>query len=102
MKEAILRGDLKRYAQILRQSWESKKRLSSSVTNSQLDEIYEKAISSGALAGKISGAGGGGFFMFFVPTKQRMSLIRSLSEYEGQIMNFHFTSIGVQSWIQGL
>lgn len=100
MKEAILRGDLTRYAEILRQSWEAKKLLAASVSNPHLDEIYDDAIKAGALAGKISGAGGGGFFMFFVPAKKRMTLVRKLQKRDGQIINFHFTTIGSQSWVQ--
>lgn len=100
MKEAILRGDLTRYADILRQSWISKKLLATSVSNPQLDAIYDEAINAGALAGKISGAGGGGFFMFFVPPNQRMTLVRRLQKHNGQVINFHFTSIGAQSWVQ--
>jgi len=100
MKEAILRGDLTRYADILRQSWITKKRLASSVSNSHLDAIYDDAINAGALAGKISGAGGGGFFMFFVTPNNRMSLVRRLQKLDGQVINFHFTSIGAQSWVQ--
>jgi D-glycero-alpha-D-manno-heptose-7-phosphate kinase len=100
MKEAILRGDLRRYADILRQSWESKKRLASSVSNPQLDAIYEDALKAGALSGKISGAGGGGFFMFFIPPHKRMALVRQLQKHEGQVINFHFTAIGSQSWVQ--
>jgi D-glycero-alpha-D-manno-heptose-7-phosphate kinase len=100
MKEAILRGDFIRYAQILRQSWEAKKLLAKTVSNPILDEIYNDAISSGALAGKISGAGGGGFFMFFVPPEKRMNLIRQLQKKNGQVINFHFTLIGAQSWVQ--
>jgi D-glycero-alpha-D-manno-heptose-7-phosphate kinase len=100
MKEAILRGDLTRYADILCQSWISKKLLATSVSNPQLDAIYDDAINAGALAGKISGAGGGGFFMFFVPPNQRMTLVRRLQKHNGQVINFHFTSIGAQSWVQ--
>jgi D-glycero-alpha-D-manno-heptose-7-phosphate kinase len=100
MKEAILRGDLARYAVILRDSWETKKQLSTSVTNPHLDAIYDEAMKAGALAGKITGAGGGGFFMFFVPPKKRMGLIRQLQNWEGQVINFHFTGIGSQSWVQ--
>jgi len=100
MKEAIIRGDLTRYADILRQSWISKKLLSTSVSNPHLDAIYEDAISAGALAGKISGAGGGGFFMFFVSPNERMTLVRRLQKHNGQVINFHFTSIGSQSWVQ--
>nr|WP_199065525.1 GHMP kinase [Chromobacterium sp. ASV5] len=100
MKEAILRGDLRRYAEILRQSWQAKKQLARSVSSPQLDAIYDDAISAGALAGKISGAGGGGFFMFFAPPNKRMALIRRLQKHDGQVMNFHFTTMGVQSWVQ--
>lgn len=100
MKEAILRGDLSRYAEVLHQSWEVKKKLAESVSNTNLDSIYDDAIKAGALAGKISGAGGGGFFMFFVPPNKRMALVRHLQKREGQVINFHFTSVGSQSWVQ--
>lgn len=100
MKEAILRGDLRRYAEILRQSWAAKKQLATSVSNPQLDAIYDDAMDSGALSGKISGAGGGGFFMFFVPPPRRMAVIRRLRQHAGEVMNFHFTPIGAQSWTQ--
>lgn len=100
MKEAILRGDLTKYAGILRQSWESKKQLAASVSNPMLDAIYDDAIAAGASAGKISGAGGGGFFMFFVPPARRMAVLRRLKQHRGEVMNFHFTAIGAQSWTQ--
>jgi D-glycero-alpha-D-manno-heptose-7-phosphate kinase len=100
MKEAILRGNLAQYATILRQSWEAKKQLAATVSNPQLDAIYDVAINAGALAGKISGAGGGGFFMFFVPPNKRMDLVRQLQKHKGQVINFHFTAIGSQSWVQ--
>ncbi len=99
MKEAILIGDLKAYANVLGRSWQAKKRLAGNVTNQTLDEIYERALAAGALAGKISGAGGGGFFMFYVPPRSRMAVIRELSKYQGEVVNFHFTNIGAQSWI---
>lgn len=100
MKEAILRGDLTRYAQILERSWAAKKRLAASVSNPMLDRVYDDALSAGALAGKISGAGGGGFFMFFVPPYRRMAVLRALRKHAGEVMNFHFTQVGVQGWTQ--
>lgn len=100
MKEAILRGQLTTYAQILKRSWITKKQLAATVSNPELDAIYDSAIEAGATAGKISGAGGGGFFMFFVPPDRRMSVIRQLKKHHGEIMNFHFTKIGAQSWAQ--
>ena len=100
MKEAILRGDFRLYADILRQSWVAKKKLAASVSNPFLDSIYDDAIDAGALAGKISGAGGGGFFMFFVSPDKRMALVRRLHKHNGQVINFHFTTMGAQSWTQ--
>jgi D-glycero-alpha-D-manno-heptose-7-phosphate kinase len=98
MIEAIKVGDLERYATILRESWENKKKLSNVVTNPILDEIYSEAISAGATAGKISGAGGGGFFMFYVNPRNRNSLLRSLSGFPGKQIGFGFTKTGVESW----
>lgn len=98
MKEAILRGDLNRYAQILGRSWIAKKQMAQGITNPAIDAIYDSAIGAGALAGKISGAGGGGFMMFFVPPGRRMGVLRELERHPGQVMNFHFNDVGVQSW----
>lgn len=98
MKEAILRGDLIKYAQILERSWVAKKLLAQSVSNLMIDAIYDDALDAGALAGKISGAGGGGFFMFFVPPHTRMAVLRRLARHPGNVMNFHFTQVGAQSW----
>ena len=98
MKEAVLRGDLSRYAEILGQSWIAKKRMAEGISNPEIDTVFEAALCSGALAGKISGAGGGGFMMLFVPPERRMSVLRTLAQFRGQAMNFHFTSIGAQGW----
>lgn len=99
MKEAILRGDLARYAEVLGRSWMAKKKMASSITNLEIDRVYECAVAAGAISGKISGAGGGGFMMFFVPPRLRMNVLRALAECPGQIMNFRFTGTGSQSWV---
>jgi D-glycero-alpha-D-manno-heptose-7-phosphate kinase len=98
MKEAILRGDLAGYAQVLGRSWKAKKQMASGITNAEIDKVYESAMAAGAVAGKISGAGGGGFMMLFVPPAQRMNVLRDLARHPGQVMNFHFTQTGAQSW----
>jgi D-glycero-alpha-D-manno-heptose-7-phosphate kinase len=46
----------------------------------------------------VSGAGGGGFMLFFVPTEKRMDVIRTLSKFDGQVSNCHFTTNGTQAW----
>ncbi len=98
MKEAILRGDLARYATILGRSWTAKKQMAQGISNAEIDAVYDAALGAGALAGKISGAGGGGFMMFFVPPGHRMGVLRELQRFAGQVMNFNFTGVGAQSW----
>ena len=98
MKECILRGDFDGFVDSMRQGWENKKRTANTVSNPHIDDIYATAIDAGALAGKISGAGGGGFILFFVPTERRMDVIRALSRFDGQVSNCHFTKHGSQAW----
>ena len=98
MKECLLKGDFAGIVESMRQGWESKKRSAKTVSNPHIEEIYNAAIGAGALAGKVSGAGGGGFMMFFVPTEKRMDVIRTLNKFEGQVSNCHFTKHGTQAW----
>lgn len=98
MKECLLRGDFDGIVESMRQGWESKKRSARTVSNPHIEEIYEAAMAAGALAGKVSGAGGGGFMMFFVPPDHRMDVIRTLERYNGQVSNCHFTKYGTQAW----
>lgn len=98
MKECLLRGDFEGLIQSLRVGWENKKRTARTVSNPHIDEIFNAAIKAGALAGKVSGAGGGGFMLFFVPTDRRMAVMRTLDSFQGQISNCHFTRQGAQAW----
>ena len=101
MKECLLRGDFDGMVQSMRQGWVSKKNSAKSVSNPHIDAIYDASIAAGALAGKVSGAGGGGFMMFFVPPENRMNVVRCLSGFDGQISNCHFTKYGTQAWRLG-
>ncbi|MDT3778890.1 dehydrogenase [Nitrospira sp. MA-1] len=98
MKECLLKGDFTGLVESMREGWDSKKRSAKSVSNAHLDEIYEAAIKAGALAGKVSGAGGGGFMMFFVAPEKRMDVIFALKKFSGQVSNCHFTKYGMQGW----
>jgi len=98
MKECLLKGDFRGIVESMRQGWESKKQSAETVSTPHIEEIYNAAIEAGALAGKVSGAGGGGFMMFFVPTEKRMEVIRTLNKFEGQVSNCHFTKNGTQAW----
>jgi D-glycero-alpha-D-manno-heptose-7-phosphate kinase len=71
-KGAIERGNLREFAEIMHVHWEYKKRRSQGMTNPSIDEYYELARSNGALGGKLIGAGGGGFLMFYAEDKTRL------------------------------
>jgi D-glycero-alpha-D-manno-heptose-7-phosphate kinase len=98
MKECLLRGDFAGLVDSMRTGWENKKRSAKTVSNPHIDEIYGEALKAGALAGKVSGAGGGGFMLFFVPTERRMDVIRALHRFNGLVSNCHFTKYGTQAW----
>jgi len=98
IKEYLLKGDVANYSLKINDSWNYKKMLSNNISNESLDDIYNKALNAGAVAGKISGAGGGGVFMFIVPVHKRMNVISELNNLDGRVINFHFTNIGAESW----
>jgi D-glycero-alpha-D-manno-heptose-7-phosphate kinase len=98
MKECLLRGDFSGLIESVRAGWENKKRSAKTVSNFHIDSIYDAAMQAGALAGKISGAGGGGFMWFFVPTEKRMDVVRVLNSFGGSVSNCHFTKYGTQAW----
>ena len=98
MKECLLRGDFDGLVESMRLGWENKKRSAKTVSNPHIDAIYDAGIKAGALAGKVSGAGGGGFMLFFAPTEKRMDVIRALNGFSGQVSNCHFTKHGTQAW----
>ena len=98
MKESILKGEINRVGEILDFGWKYKKQLSSKISNPKIDEIYETAMNHGATGGKISGAGGGGFMMFFCPDNTKYAVSKELEKFGGDIKRFDFTSTGLKSW----
>ncbi len=99
MKEQLLRGNIHGLAEVLTHSWEAKKKTSSAVSTPKIERIYDLALGSGAMAGKVSGAGGGGFMMFIVDPERRAEVIAKLgAEGEGQVQTCGFTDTGVTAW----
>lgn len=98
MKESLLKGDFDGLVASMEAGWTAKKRMAKSISNPRIEESYRLAKEAGMRAGKISGAGGGGFMMLLVDPVRRMDVIRALSTTEGQIYNCHFTEIGTQGW----
>ncbi len=98
MKEALLRGEVDKIGDILHDSWQHKKQMADGISNSQIDFIYETAMNAGATGGKISGAGGGGFMIFYAPYTTKYNVITSLNRLGGKVMRYTFTNIGVTTW----
>ena len=98
MKEALLKGNLKIFSQCLGKTWNDKKKMADSITNTSIDKIMEVAINNGAESGKVSGAGGGGFIIFIVDPLKKMELMNKLNSLGGRVINFHFIDTGSVSW----
>ena len=98
MKQALLRGEIPRMAEILNRSWEAKKRTASGISTERIETMYDLAFASGAIGGKVSGAGGGGFMMFIVPPHQRIAVVRALNEAGGTASGVHLTPNCAESW----
>lgn len=98
MKEALLKGKLNRIGEILDFGFQQKKLMAANISNSSLDELYDLAKKAGAGGGKISGAGGGGFMIFYCPGNTRYAVIESLQKVNGSVMPYSFTHHGLQTW----
>ncbi len=98
MKEAVLKGDFELFTECLGNGWNAKKKTASVISNPLIEEIYEEAIKNGAKAGKISGAGGGGFMMFVIDPLKRIQIKKALKKYEGNVMEFSFSDKGIEAW----
>lgn len=100
MRESLLKENLSEFSNLLNESWELKKSYSSNISTDYLDDIYEGAKQNGALSGKLLGAGGGGYFLFFTNFSNRNRLINWIKS-EGLIYtNFKFEDVGLKSWIE--
>lgn len=99
MKNAILMNDFSAFVESIKLGWENKKKSSKAVSNKLIDKVYDHAVENKALAGKVSGAGGGGFMWFYVSPLNRIQLMNSLTSLGGIVSNCHFVQRGAQSWI---
>lgn len=98
MKLAILKGDVEGFADILREAWENKKKMANHISNPMIQEAMDIAMASGAKAGKVSGAGGGGFIMFVVEPTRKKEVELALKQLDGFVMPFQFTDGGAHGW----
>ena len=88
--DAITSGNLDAFGRLMDEHWKTKKRLSNKISNTGIDDLYELGIKSGALGGKILGAGGGGFMLFYCPKERQSNLTRAMSDCGMRRMRFKF------------
>ena len=96
MRNALRSGDLSAFANMLDEGWQAKKRVSNKISNSRIDALYELSLRNGALGGKITGAGGGGFLLLFCEPQHQDGLRRALATEGLHEMTFSFDFQGAQ------
>lgn len=101
MKAALLQGRLRDFAALLHEGWDNKKRMATKISNPHIDEMYEEARKHGALGGKITGAGGGGYMLFICEFDQKHKVAERLEHMGGQIVEFAFDYHGLRTWSVG-
>jgi len=98
IKKALLRGNFDELGNALHESWMHKKRSAGRISNQHIDHLYETARRAGAIGGKISGAGGGGYMFFICDGDSRYAVADALQKEHAIVAPFSFTQQGVLSW----
>jgi D-glycero-alpha-D-manno-heptose-7-phosphate kinase len=96
VRDCLVRGDLDAFGQLLHENWMQKKRFAPGVSNSLIDDSYEAARRLGAVGGKITGAGGGGFLMLYCEKPFQAPVTDALERSGLRRMDFRFDSTGAR------
>jgi D-glycero-alpha-D-manno-heptose-7-phosphate kinase len=102
VRNNLLKGDLREFGEALDKTWRLKRNFSDKISNAKLDAIYDGAIENGAIGGKLLGAGGGGFFIFYVPPFKKYKLISYLKSKKLTCKPFRFEPEGLKVWASRL
>ena len=98
MKEALLKGRLNEIGDILDYGFQQKRQMAEGISNDLMEDIYETAKKAGATGGKISGAGGGGFMIFYCPVNTKYQVLKSLEKFGGRHRSYQFVEHGLKTW----
>jgi D-glycero-alpha-D-manno-heptose-7-phosphate kinase len=98
MKEALLKGDLPRLAETLSAGWTSKRDMAQGISTGPIEDALETAMRAGASAGKVSGAGGGGFIMLLVQLERRRAVVETLAAKGYRCEGIRYTAGGATAW----
>ncbi|MBN1641075.1 MAG: GHMP kinase [Anaerolineae bacterium] len=98
LKNALLQGRLDEFGSLLHEAWANKKVMASQITAPYIDELYDEARARGALGGKITGAGGGGYMLLYCPFDRKHLIAERLEQLGAQVVDFNFDAHGLQTW----
>ncbi len=98
MKDALFTEDMRRFAELMNENWKNQKRLHPSVTNPDIDGLFNLAMSKGAIGGKASGAGGGGCLIFYCRPESEYRVRKALEEAKIKVLDFNLDYEGVRTW----
>jgi D-glycero-alpha-D-manno-heptose-7-phosphate kinase len=100
LRESLLKDDLNSFSKLMGSSWKLKKSFSKSISSDYLDKIHDGALENGALSGKLMGAGGGGYFIFYTNYNNKNKLINWIKSQGLTFTYFKFEDQGLKSWIE--
>lgn len=98
MKNALLQRRLGEFGDLLHTAWEAKKRMSDRISNARIEELYEAARSAGALGGKVTGAGGGGFLLLYCRYDRKHEVAARMRALGATVDEFAFEPAGLRTW----
>ena len=97
MRTALQQGDLREIGALLHEGWQAKRRISTKISTPHIDELYSLALKHGALGGKITGAGGGGFLLLYCEPDLQADVREAMRQHDIQEMTFGFDMQGAQA-----
>lgn len=98
MKNALLQRRLTDFGELLNAAWEAKRKMSDRITNDRIDELYKSARASGALGGKVIGAGGGGYLLLYCRGDNKHEVAAKMRELGADVDEFAFEHSGLRTW----
>ena len=98
MKNVLLKGDLLKFGELLHEAWVEKKKFDKNITNGNIEKLYSAGRNAGAIGGKVLGAGGGGYILFFCSPLKRNYIQNSLINAGAEILDFNFDFKGLHIW----
>jgi D-glycero-alpha-D-manno-heptose-7-phosphate kinase len=98
MKNALLQGSLTEFGRLLDKAWSYKKKMSTKISNDHIDELYDEAKRRGAIGGKVTGAGGGGYMLLYCRYDTKHEVRAAMSALGAEAVDFQFDQAGLTTW----